>query len=354
MRSLNVFVGCCLALCGVVACSGSSTSPIGVSGGPGPVGPSGDAGAPGSPGSPGAAGEAGKTGATGAQGDAGNIGCGRTEIPADFFGVSCGGGTKTVANPVSGLFSGWNPDGSPVCLPGTTSCELVGGTAGAIQEVCAGGSGEYDNVFVSLSEQAGPFPFNPLVPVKGTRCDEDLDCDGQPDLVTGVGQNIALVRAALTFECKSPIVDSQSDAGGAITFLPGICRTAQAHCVTEPTWCDLQVVTPDGGTPVVEVGCNDLGYPITGPVSGDHEGVVLSDFGIDAFSDEGYPETCTTSAVDGGADGATVTTCVSNQTAMEALMGDECVDSVGTVRIWACSVNAAGVASVGCTGPTQN
>ena len=343
MRNRNLFG--CLTLCSVVsivaACSGSSSPAIdgvnGKVGSTGPQGPQGDAGSMGVPGSPG---EAGATGPQGDTGATGNIACGSVEITPDFFGVSCGGGTKTVPNKVSGLYAGYYPGGQAVCNPGNVQCQLAPGS-GALKEVCADSTGAWSGIYEPSSLATFTFTQNPVVPTAGDRCDEDLDCNSIPDNTVGQGSNVSLVIAALTYPVQPQ--DSQSD-GGPYVFRPGVCRTAQTHCVSETTWCDLQETNG-----VVEVTCDDLGSPVTGPVSSNHEGVVLSDFGIDAFDDEGYPETCTTTTTDAGS----VTTCVRSQTADEMLMGDECVDSTHTVRLWSCVVSASGVASVLCAGQVQ-
>ncbi len=325
MRTMNVF-GCVLALCCATACSGTPATTIQ----PEEIIKNGTPGAPGSTGAPGATGKPGAPGSTGGQGTPGATGpiaCGTVQIDPSVFGSSCGGGTLTTANPANGLFAGWYPNGSPVCLPGTVQCQLSVG-AGALEEVCADANGQWSDpaIFVS-SLQSATFTQNTVVGAAGTRCDEDLDCNNVADDTTGVGANVSLTKPALTY--LPSFQNSQSDSG-VIVFAPGVCRNATAHCITADTWCETVVVA---GAAVVS--CDGFGNPISGPVSGDREGVVLSDFG-----DLSY--TCSET-------GCALNTPVGD----EALMGEECTDASGTVRVYACSADASGVVSVGCTGAAQ-
>jgi len=268
-----------MALAAAMACGGANGS-NGIDGQT-VVGPQGPSGAPGKNGTNAVA----EAGAMGNPGDSGPIACGTVEIDPSVYGTACGGGTD-------GLTSGYDQSGNPVCLSGTVQCQYDV-TTNALEEVCANSDGQFSGVYVGAN-QSTEFPVNPAPQAVGAWCNEDLNCDGQPDTTTGAGVNVVLIRAALTFECPSPVVNSQSDAGGAVTFLPGLCRNATEHCVAGTTWCDLR--TDDGA---VEVSCDGQGNPELGPVCAPGEGVVLSDFGITQFSDGsdgltyGTPETCT-------------------------------------------------------------
>jgi hypothetical protein len=341
----RTITGCCLVgiIAGVFACGTAASGLDGQNGADGPQGPAGSAGAngpqgpsgpAGGQGSTGPAGEAGAPGRNGADGAEGPIACGSAEIDPSFFHFRCGAG-------VAGLTAGYNTDGSPVCLAGTVQCQLDPNKG--LQEVCADSNGNFGGIYVAAS-LASTFPVNPGPQAAGTRCDEDLNCDGVADDTVGAGANVALVRTALTY--LSPVQSSQDDAGGAQTWLPGLCRNAAEHCIGAGTWCDTTVSNGQ-----VVVSCDGFGVPETSPVSGDREGVVLGDFGISQFSNGedglpyGTPESCST--------GDAGTVCVSAQTADEAKMGTECVDASGTVRLWACAIDASGNASVSCSGAVQ-
>jgi hypothetical protein len=88
----------------------------------------------------------------------------------------------------------------------------------------------------------------------------------------------------------------------------------------------------------------DLGYPETTGVAADLVGVQITDFypGFTDFDYRGAPESCVESEAG--------VVCTSLLSSREQLLGLECTDSGGTVRLWSCSVNAAGQAVVGCTG----
>lgn len=293
---------CCLI---AVACSdgtNGSKGSTGASGVPGAsvIGPIGDSGAPGSPGNPGAPGEA------GVQGDVGVVSCGSVEIqPADY-------------NSACGVCPG---------VSGTVQCQLASpatdaGDGQQLTEVCANADGQFSDVFVSASTSS-MFPANPV---------------SDP-----VGVNVALSRAALTF--VSPVQNNEADSGNATVFLAGLCSTAQTHC---ESGVDYQMSVSNG---VVNL-CGpdgsgfwtDLGFPETTGVAADLVGVQMTDFypGFTNFDYRGAPESCVETEA-----GVVCTSLLSSQ---EQLLGLECTDGSGTVRLWSCSVNAAGQAVVGCTG----
>lgn len=342
MNTRNLLVGCCLALgLAVAACGGATdgvdgrngdagvpgaTGPTGTSGPqgtpgvpgtpgtpgtpgatgpvgtPGAVGAVGEAGVPGTPGSPGAPGDQGEQGVQGSQGDAGVSLCG--DVPMPQWHQPCG---VDLVNACADATGEWE-------------CHLFlsDGQSGDVTEstkiVCA--DSVTHNVLTVGSNQSSEYPSNPVSQAVSTTCDF-TDCNGV-SVTTGAGANVALVRPALTY--LSPVQDSQ--AGGVQTFLPGLCRNATEHCIASGTWCETSV-----SNGLVQVSCDGFGQPETAPVSGDREGVVLSDFG-----DLGTPA------------------------GSEALMGTQCVnpsDPNGSVRLYTCSVDANGVASVTCTGSIQ-
>lgn len=326
----NIFVGCCLAV--LAACGGATDGtngtqgPGGTDGTPGvagsagaqgPAGAAGDAGAQGAagasgtagaPGATGEAGAAGAPGATGDQGDQGEVGpSGDAGAQGHIGDIWCGDELITAEewHSACNANGGNTSDGTLVCTAGQVQCRLFFSQEEDASEELVPRKVCYDTVNHHVA--VAPGDNQP-----GTTCNVDLDCDGVEDNTVGVGTNVALVRRSLQYEC--PV--SGSDFSCDKTFLSGLCRNAQEHCLGSDTRCETKV---DSGQVVVS--CDGNGFPKTTGVSGNREGVVLADFGD-----------------------------LSTPTADEAKMGYECNGSDGSVYTWDCTLDANGVASVSCTG----
>lgn len=352
MKTRNVVMAVALALGAVVLGFGCSAGPNGSPGSTGPQGQQGSQGLPGAPGhngtngsngsngatgatgatgssgsngSPGAPGGAGEQGPQGADGAPGPIACGNTLIPQDVWHTPC----DVVGDP-SGVYG--------LCMPGIVECRLTDNDGQLIPLMMCWDTTTNCAAAV-LPSLASQFPNNPVAslvdaPDSGVvvaqtgLCNVDSTCTGVADNTTGVGTNVALVRAALTY--LSPVQTSQPDSGppsGEKTFLAGICRNAAEHCLAFSTCCETEVSNGQ-----VVVPCDDLGNPEQTSVGGNREGVVLADFDLDQSQ---------SSYVAPGSFGS------------EGLMGTECVDASGSVRLYDCSVNAAGQAVVSCSGAIQ-
>lgn len=281
----------CMGLISVVACSGVS----GLDGKPG------DPGAPGSNGQQGAAGEQGQ------QGQIGDMICGDTLIKAADWHSACN--TVQATDP-SGVVGG-------VCVAGQEQCRLTDQDGQLIPQVmCWDTTG---NTAAVLPVADPKFPNNPVAAKSTNRCDMDTTCSGVADNTTGVGTQVALVRTALTY--LSPVQSSQNLNGGAQTWLPGLCENAVEHCLGDTTTAMRLSTDEDAGTATVRVSCDGYGQPETKTVCVGSEGVVMADFTADP---------------------------------KEGLMGTDCVDANGSVRLYDCVVDAvSGVASVQCAGAIQ-
>lgn len=317
MKNTKSFLfGCCFAVAAaVVACgTAGNTGDPGSAGASGAQGAQGAAGANGASGAQGAQGAAGAAGEQGAAGSNGPIACGQTLIQQADWHSACG----AVASDPSGVTTS--------CTSGVVECRLTDVDDELVPQVFCWDTVSNRPAMMSDAERAS-FPNNPALSPDGAsgRCDLDTACSGNADSTAGVGQNVALVRDALTFVC--PIVDSQKNLCQQNTLLPGLCRNATKHCLAGNQVAAL-TQTSDAGLSSVRVTCDGFGHPLTTEVTG-VEGVTLSDFGA---NNEGF----------------------FTPTADEQKMAYECVDSAGSVRVWACSVDATtGVASVTCSGPAQ-
>lgn len=319
MNIRRFLIGCCLSLGVAVAACGGSTGPTGLDGPQGTTGPQGVTGPQGDAGPQGVAGPQGDTGPQGpqgvpgdqgeqgVQGDAGVSLCG--DVPMPQWHQPCGGDLVNACADANGEWE---------CHLFLSSNDQSGFDSGDVTEsqkiVCADAT---THAVLSVgSNQTSEYPANPVNATVSTTCNF-TDCNGYTD-TTGAGTNVVLVRAALTF--LSPVQDSQSPNGGAQTWLPGLCRNAAEHCLSATQCWELSIVNG-----VVQVSCDDLGHPMVTTTAGTNwEGVLPSDFG-DLTVPQGN----------------------------ESLMGTQCVDPNGSVRIYTCSVDANGVASVTCTGPIQ-
>ena len=267
----------------------SGSTPTGIDPPAGSTGPVGSVGAPGSGGEQGPAGDSGTPGP---------IACGDSLIPQDVWHTAC----NVRPSDSSGVAS--------VCSAGIVECRLTatttdGGTEVVPSVMC------WDTV----KDAAAGMPTN-----TSGLCYVDSSCTGTPDNTVGDGTKVTLIRPALTY--LSDWQDSQSDSG-VVTYKKGLCENAVEHCLGTTGGegsLVLQTVASDAGTVSVQVSCDGFGRPVANASTLNGEGVVLADFVADP---------------------------------KESLMGAECADSTGTVRLWACSVDANNTASVTCSGPTQ-
>lgn len=192
-----LFVSCCLAALGLIACGSDSSTgepgpqgpaeEQGTTGSKGSTGESGSPGATGSQGPSGSQGPAGDQGEVGEQGQVGDIACGDSLIPAAEWHTACGSSVGS-------------------CKQGQVQCRLK-----------------------SVDGELVPYRtcFGEVAPAANSGlCHLDADCDGVKDNTVGAGDNVTLVKQVLTLEGKL--------AGSRFTFAllkSGLCRNAKKHCL---------------------------------------------------------------------------------------------------------------------------
>lgn len=205
MKKLSAL--CLAAMTAIIVACGTDAEtgpkgPVGVTGTPGTAGEPGTpgaAGAPGADGAPGAqgsqgeqgpqgdTGDQGELGPQGEQGEVGDIACGDDLIKAAEWHAACGSDVGT-------------------CAKGQVQCRLY-----------------------SVNEELLPkrVCYGEVKPAANSgKCHLDDDCDGVKDNTVGEGDNVTLVKQALTFE--------GSISGSSFTFdfsTGGLCRNAKKHCL---------------------------------------------------------------------------------------------------------------------------
>jgi len=266
------------------------------------VGIQGPAGIPGRNGTNGTNGTngVGEAGATGDKGEVGSPGlngvslCG--DVPFAQWHQPCGSDLVGVCGGHTGEWE------CHLFLAGTTTGDLTQN----LNVVCADSTTH--GVLSVGSSQAANYPSNPVDSDVSATC-LTTDCNGFTN-TAGVAVNVALVRSALTIQLGQQ--ESQDQDGGAQTAHAGLCRNALAHCLSTETQ-----VSVSGGQVVL----GEDSLPVVVAISGNDEGVLVSDFG-DLTVPQGD----------------------------EAKMSTGCVDANNQTRLWACSVDSNGVASVQCSG----